>query len=53
MLFYFYNMFMHGGEKIRFFMTAYMKVRSAKIKRSGFLQRPSCLVVTGRSWPLI
>ncbi|QTA89369.1 Uncharacterized protein dnm_054200 [Desulfonema magnum] len=34
-------------------MTVYMKVRSAKIKRSGFLQRPSCLVVTGRSWPFI
>ncbi|QTA88707.1 Uncharacterized protein dnm_047540 [Desulfonema magnum] len=30
-------------------MGVYMKVRSAKIKRSGFLQKLSCLVVTGRS----
>ncbi|QTA84905.1 Uncharacterized protein dnm_009080 [Desulfonema magnum] len=34
-------------------MPVYMKVRSAKTERSGFLQRPSCLVVTGRSCPFI
>ncbi|QTA84513.1 Uncharacterized protein dnm_005100 [Desulfonema magnum] len=29
-------------------MPIYMKIRSAKIKRSGFLQRLSWFVVTGR-----
>ncbi|QTA93256.1 Uncharacterized protein dnm_093570 [Desulfonema magnum] len=47
------NIFITRGEKPGFFMNVYMKVRSAKIKRSGFLQKLSCLVVTGRSWPFI